>query len=140
LSEKNWGELNRMSKLSGFSSFVKHFSTNVDHYKKMYDSVTPHEVTLPQSLRMYNKFQFLCIMRVIRSDKVTNAISDFVVGQLGVYFITPPDFDLGLVFKDSTASTPLIFVLSPGADPLASLQKYAEYKKKQVNAVSLGQG
>ena len=95
----------------------------------MYDSVAPHEVTLPQSLRMYNKFQFLCIMRVIRSDKVTNAISDFVVGQLGVYFITPPDFDLGLVFKDSTASTPLIFVLSPGADPMAELLKLAATMK-----------
>ena len=78
-------------------------------------------------------------MRVIRSDKVTNAISDLVVGQLGVYFITPQDFDLGIVFKDSKSSTPLIFVLSPGADPRASLQKYAEANKKRVNAVSLGQ-
>jgi dynein heavy chain, axonemal len=60
-------------------------------------------------------------MRVIRSDKLMNAISDFVVTKLGVYFITPPDFDLGIVFKDSNSSIPLIFVLSPGADPLASL-------------------
>ena len=79
-------------------------------------------------------------MRVIRSDKLMNAIADFIVTKLGVYFITPPDFDLGIVFKDSNSSIPLIFVLSPGADPLASLQKYAEMKKKQINAVSLGQG
>lgn len=60
-------------------------------------------------------------MRVIRPDILVPAIADFVVSQLGVYFITPPEFDLGIVFKDSSSSTPLIFVLSPGADPLASL-------------------
>ena len=47
LSAKNWGELNRMSKLSGFAGFVKHFTSNLDHYKKMYDAVAPHEVPLP---------------------------------------------------------------------------------------------
>ena len=47
LSAKNWGELNRMSKCSGFAGFVKHFTSNLDHYKTMYDSVAPHEVPLP---------------------------------------------------------------------------------------------
>jgi len=31
-------------------------------------------------------------------------------------------------------------VLSPGADPLNNLEKYAESKKKNVDKVSLGQG
>jgi len=68
------------------------------------------------------------------------AISNFVVDKIGDYFVTPPAFDLGLVFKDSGPSIPLIFVLSPGADPLNSLEKYAETKKKAVMKVSLGQG
>lgn len=68
------------------------------------------------------------------------AISNFVVDKIGDYFVTPPAFDLGVVFKDSGPSIPLIFVLSPGADPLNSLEKYAETKKKAVMKVSLGQG
>jgi hypothetical protein len=36
-----------MSKCSGFAGFIKHFSTNIEHYKKMYDSVAPHELALP---------------------------------------------------------------------------------------------
>jgi dynein heavy chain len=66
------------------------------------------------------------------------AVSDFVAFKIGDYFITPPPFDLGIVFKDSGPSTPLIFVLSPGADPLNNLEKYAETKKKHVEKVSLG--
>jgi dynein heavy chain len=79
-------------------------------------------------------------MRVIRPDMLTIAVSDFVVFKIGDYFISPPAFDLGVVFKDSGPATPLIFVLSPGADPLASLEKYAESKKKACNKISLGQG
>jgi len=62
------------------------------------------------------------------------------VSKIGDYFITPPPFDLGLVFKDSAPALPLIFVLSPGADPLNALEKYAETKKKQCMKISLGQG
>jgi dynein heavy chain len=70
----------------------------------------------------------------------TVAVSDFVEFKIGPYFISPPGFDLGVVFRDSGPATPLIFVLSPGADPLASLEKYAESKKKACMKISLGQG
>jgi len=85
-----------------------------------------------------DKFQFMCIQRTIRPDLLVPAISNFVVNKIGEYFVTPPAFDLGLVFKDSGPTIPLVFVLSPGADPLNALEKYAETKKKYVMKVSLG--
>ena len=48
--------------------------------------------------------------------------------------------DLPTVFKDSQAAYPLIFVLSPGADPLNALENFALSKKKDIDKVSLGQG
>jgi len=33
-------------------------------------------------------------------------------------YISPPAFDLAETFKDSEPVTPLIFILSSGADPL----------------------
>jgi hypothetical protein len=49
---------------------------------------------------------------------------------------------LHLVFRDSSATTPLIFVLSVGTDPAADLYKFAEEMKfsKRLNTISLGQG
>jgi dynein heavy chain len=49
------------------------------------------------------------------------------------------------LWKDSDARTPIIFVLSPGADPTTSLLKYkSELNKNGLNIdldiISLGQG
>jgi len=95
---------------------------------------------LPNEFSSINSFQFMCVLRTIRPDMLVPSISNFVIDKLGNYFITPPAFDLGLIFRDSAPSIPLVFVLSPGADPLNSLEKYAETKKKAVMKVSLGQG
>lgn len=56
--------------------------------------------------------------------------------------IFPQTSDLSVVFKESSPSTPLIFVLSPGTDPAADLYKFADVMQfsKKMSAISLGQG
>jgi dynein heavy chain len=38
----------------------------------------------------------------------------------------PPAFDLAKCYKDSTNLTPLIFMLSPGSDPVTDFFKFAK--------------
>ena len=45
---------------------------------------------------------------------------------MGEKFIIAPTFDLAKCYKDSTITAPLIFVLSPGSDPVADFLKFAE--------------
>ncbi|KAI5054865.1 hypothetical protein GOP47_0030010 [Adiantum capillus-veneris] len=59
---------------------------------------------------------------------------------MGHRYVEPPTFDLAKVYHDSSPTMPLVFVLSPGSDPMASLLKFAEGLRQQVQSISLGQG
>lgn len=54
----------------------------------------------------------------------------------------PPTFNIRPCYKDSSAFTPLIFILSQGSDPVAGFKKFAEEQDmmKRTEMISLGQG
>ena len=75
-------------------------------------------------------------------SQVVQGMQDYVSKHMDEKFIIPPPFDLAGSFKDSDATSPLIFVLVTGADPMADLLKFADTMKmsKKLHAISLGQG
>ena len=56
------------------------------------------------------------------------AVGNYIAEHMGSQYTEPPTFDLSLCYEDSSYFSPLIFVLSPGADPMASLYRFAEEK------------
>ena len=50
----------------------------------------------------------------------------YVASSIGDYFTESPPFDLEGAYGDSTNVTPLIFILSSGADPTDYLLQLAE--------------
>ena len=74
---------------------------------------------------------------------MVGAVTKYVAEKLGKKFIEPPPFDLARSYGDSNCCAPLIFVLSPGADPTMALLKFADDKGfggAKFNSISLGQG
>lgn len=74
---------------------------------------------------------------------MTFFVKNFVKHELGAQFIESPPFDLKGSYLDSGPATPLIFILSPGADPIPYLQALAaEYGMDagRLRILSLGQG
>jgi len=145
VQKSTWDELCRLTDVAGFEGIREHFETNLADWQKLYDSKVPHDYEeLPEEWKeKLSGFQKLMLLRVVRPDKVVHASRAFVEDNLGQRFTQPPMFDLGTIYDDSSALSPLIFVLSPGADPMAALLKFASDKGfggEKIETISLGQG
>ncbi|NXU12627.1 DYH1 protein, partial [Pardalotus punctatus] len=143
LNERAWGDILALSSLKNFSNFDNDFAANLEGFRAIFDSHHPHRQPLPGKWEGgLDAFQKLLVLRCLRGDKIANAMQDFVVLNLDQRFIEPQTTDLSVVFRDSTALTPLVFVLSPGTDPAADLYKFAEEMKftQKLTVISLGQG
>ncbi|TTB85611.1 Dynein heavy chain 1, axonemal [Bagarius yarrelli] len=143
LSERAWQDIMALSELPNFTGLAQTFSKHQSEYRRIFDSNQPHREPIPDEwLSKLDSFQQLLLLRCLRVDRLTHGLQDFVSAKLGQRFIEPQTSDLSVVFKESSPSTPLIFVLSPGTDPAADLYKFADVMKfsKKMSAISLGQG
>ena len=144
ISEKSWNEICRLSALPAFENLSVDFGKNAEGWRELYDSREPHEIALPGKWNsQLSTFQKLLVLRCLRPDKMVPALQNFVVEHMEKKFIEPPPFDLSSSYRDSSACTPLIFILSPGADPMTQLLKFAEdqnFGGSRIQSISLGQG
>jgi dynein heavy chain, axonemal len=141
LSDKSWGELCRLSELSAFSGLRISVAGEPDLWKVIYDSDDAESEPLPSDWNeKLDNFKKLLVLRCIRPDKLELAIQNFIVYSMGEKYVMPPPFNLPACFDESAPLSPLVFVLSAGADPMTNLLKLASDMKMQVDSVSLGQG
>ena len=78
------------------------------------------------------RFQRLCVLRSLRPDKVVPSVVRFVANTVGHKFTEPPPFDLLASFRDSNNVTPIVFVLSPGTDPMSNILRLAARKDVKI--------
>ena len=123
-----------------FANFKEDFAAHVDEWKTIYDSLNPHEESLPGSMAGATGLMHLIAVRLIRPDKLVLAVQNYVKDKMGELFIKPPPFDLQACYADSAAYVPLVFILSPGSDPMGAVFRAGENLKTQVDPISLGQG
>ncbi|CRK98972.1 CLUMA_CG011958, isoform A [Clunio marinus] len=143
ITEKIWWSIARLSQLKGFKGFIDDFKNHLSHWKSIFNAIQPEKIEMPgiwnSSLTTFEK---LLVLNAIRPDKLTAGIAMFIESQMGSKFNSPPPFDIGKSFEDSNCLTPVIFILSPGVDPMQSIISYAEKLKfdETFQSVSLGQG
>ncbi|KAL9909718.1 dynein heavy chain at 62B [Glossina fuscipes fuscipes] len=138
-----WLNIVRLEELPEMKGFVKSFTSNLSAWERIYDHSEPQDQIYPEPWNnKTTRIEKIIILKALRPDKVFLAVQHFIANEIGAQFVTPPDFDISKSFTESTALTPLIFILSPGADPLGALLSYAEKMgyDETFQSISLGQG
>ena len=143
LKDTSWNDLMDLEQQDGFEGICADIAGDVKAWEAYYESKLPHHEALPgQWAEKLDLFETMVVLRCIRPDSVVPCISEFVLAEMTERYVHPPAFDLAACFNDSTCTTPLIFVLSPGSDPLENMWALArkmDYMDK-LESTSLGQG
>uniref|UniRef100_A0A3B3Z281 Dynein axonemal heavy chain 10 n=1 Tax=Poecilia mexicana TaxID=48701 RepID=A0A3B3Z281_9TELE len=94
-----------------------------------YDLDAPEQAPFPMQYRKnLSAFQKLLLLRCFRVDRV---------------FRGPPVISYASIYEHSTASSPIVFILSPGSDPASDLMKLAEssgFGGSKFKFLAMGQG
>jgi len=131
-----------------FQGLVDHFKAHTDEWKAWYDLEVPEEDPLPGGLPTKGEgaltpLQHLGVVRCFRPDRVYNAAKLFVIAIMGEKYVQPPVLNYRRIFAQSSPTMPMVFILSPGADPQSDIQRLAEemgFIGNRFKFIALGQG
>lgn len=154
LPDQAWYSVQKLIEIERFESFAQNLSKDAPkRFEDWYNDQYPELKTLPLDWRSLDQmpFQKLLVVRCLRPDRCNIALNNFVRVTLpdGNAFV---DCDatsssiqvLQSAFTDSTNTTPIFFILSPGANPVKDVEALARANNidpiKQLHQVALGQG
>jgi hypothetical protein len=69
-------------------------------------------------------------VRCLRPDALSAAARHYVLGNLGKPFVEPPSVSLARCFQEATATVPLLFMLTAGADPTQVSKHLIMFERK----------
>ncbi|XP_074663059.1 dynein axonemal heavy chain 6-like [Tubulanus polymorphus] len=101
----------------------------------------PYAIVFPWET--LTSFEKILLIKVLNPAALTASIQTFIAEQMGDRFIYSMEYDLSDVYEESSAKTPIIFTLSPGSDPQASLLRFSRESRGStvhLDMISLGRG
>lgn len=146
ISDNGWKDLLFLTRLNDAFVSVKHeICSEMTIFKNWYDLESPEEsVIQAKSCLNLTPMQNLCLTRILRTDRSYNAVKLFVKREMGEHFVQPPVINYEQIFQQSSPYSPILFILSPGADPQVDIQKLGERygftAPSKFRFISLGQG
>eukprot|EP00930_Biecheleria_cincta_P027502 TRINITY_DN19311_c0_g1_i1.p1 TRINITY_DN19311_c0_g1~~TRINITY_DN19311_c0_g1_i1.p1 ORF type:complete len:4103 (-),score=885.99 TRINITY_DN19311_c0_g1_i1:122-12430(-) len=147
LSEKMWDYMYAIQMYSPdrCHDICQHITDHLEEWKEWVENDRPHLLPLPRAydeVNMLNYFQYLLLLKGLAPEKLVFAIQEHTRRCLGENFIIFPTATVAELYADSSRSTPIVFVLSTGADPTSALLRFAQDldMASTMGIISLGQG
>ncbi|XP_070520949.1 dynein axonemal heavy chain 10 [Cardiocondyla obscurior] len=145
LPESGWEDILRLANdfPEKFEQLPEELRDYEDEWKKWYDSDMPELEQIPcDYTTRLTYFETLLLIRCFRVDRVYRGIINYITKIMGEQYIMPPHMSFDMIFKESTSTMPVVFILSAGSDPTSELIKLADrhgYGGGKFRYLSLGQ-
>jgi len=114
-------------------------------WRKWYSDEKPESCELPKSVKDISLFHRILLLRALRPDRLSNALTQFVGDSLGKDYVEQTPFDIVKTYDEMNSQTPVFFVLFPGVDPTPEVEKIGKMNGKTIADgtfinISMGQG
>eukprot|EP00698_Gefionella_okellyi_P018829 TRINITY_DN568_c0_g1_i2.p1 TRINITY_DN568_c0_g1~~TRINITY_DN568_c0_g1_i2.p1 ORF type:complete len:4478 (+),score=1217.70 TRINITY_DN568_c0_g1_i2:54-13487(+) len=136
-----WLNLLELSQLGSFAAIFDQLSRNEIGWRKWYEKEAPEESELPDNYdSRLDSFRRLLLIRAFCEDRTTLAASAYIMETLGARYVEPLPLDWEGLYHETDERTPVVCLLSPGADPATTIEQLAKKMKQECKSVSMGQG
>uniref|UniRef100_A0AAR2JLJ5 AAA+ ATPase domain-containing protein n=1 Tax=Pygocentrus nattereri TaxID=42514 RepID=A0AAR2JLJ5_PYGNA len=145
LSTQAWGAIRALSVLEAFRGLDHDVEGSAKRWRKLLESECPERQRLPLDWKKKSPMQKLIILRAMRPDRMSYALRNFVEESLGSRYVDPGKVEFEKIFEETSPSTTVFFILSPGVNPLRDVEALGlklgfSTEQGNLHSVSLGQG
>lgn len=152
LPERIWAQLKGLEDgaadglgLDALADLGDQVNSEPDEWHDWYEHSEPETQPFPGNLKSLSGLARLLILRAMRTDRIPAALRAYVANQLGPSFSQPQAFNMLSAYMESSASTPIFFVLFPGVDPTPWVESLGlgfdiSVQKGTLSNISMGQG
>jgi dynein heavy chain len=125
--EQGWKDLLQLASISSrFKDVPAHVKSDDSKWCDWYNLEAPEKGELPASCEDLDAFERMCLVKCFRPDRIQDCVTQFVIQKIGEGYVQPPVLNFNHVLKMSSPNTPVVFILSPGADPAYSIFELAD--------------
>ncbi|ELW68256.1 Dynein heavy chain 17, axonemal [Tupaia chinensis] len=145
LQHQGWGGIKALAEMDEFKNLDSDIEGSAKRWKKLVESEAPEKEIFPKEWKNKTALQKLCMVRCMRPDRMTYAVKNFVEEKMGSKFVEGRSVEFSKSYEESSPSTPIFFILSPGVDPLKDVEALGKklgftIDNGKLHNVSLGQG
>jgi len=145
IPELAWGAVKGLESLKVFEHIIQNMESEPHLYKKWYTDDKPESCDLPKTIKDIGLFHRILLLRAIRPDRLSGALTEYVGTEMGLDFVESAPFDIVKTYDEMNPQTPTFFVLFPGVDPTPEVEKIGKLNGKLLSDgtfinISMGQG
>lgn len=145
IPESAWAAVKGLENVKLFANLISQMEGEALAWRKWYGEEKAELAELPRTFKDLSLFHRLLLLRALRPDRLSGALTQFVNENIGEAFTEQPPFDIFTTYQEMNPSTPIFFVLFPGVDPTPEVERVGAKNGVSIAAgtflnISMGQG
>eukprot|EP01022_Parablepharisma_sp_SALTPOND_P024634 TRINITY_DN551_c0_g1_i3.p1 TRINITY_DN551_c0_g1~~TRINITY_DN551_c0_g1_i3.p1 ORF type:complete len:1302 (-),score=226.01 TRINITY_DN551_c0_g1_i3:962-4867(-) len=143
MNEQMFRACKELEEIPGFQGLLSKMEAESSYWKKWCMDDKAEVNDLPKQFKNIELFDRMLLLRALRPDRVTNALEIYIQQHMGTKYQDVPPFQMADTFPETSAKTPVFFVLFPGQDPTKDVRVVAAkegMKDEDLVNIPMGQG